>query len=93
MDDLDVRSIYLLCNEIKEQLKEINCPSGWLDIKQAVTYSACSKSTLLRVIHSGKLKSVKRGGKIRLKISWLDQWLLFGHSKRLTQIEKDSAGL
>ena len=88
MNDLDSRLILIKLGEIQIELKELKKPSGWLDIKQAVKYSACSRSTILRAIQSGNLKHTKQGGKIRMKTSWIDQFLLFGHCRRLNISEK-----
>lgn len=93
MTDLDIRLILQKLEDLEIHVKALYNPSMWLDIQQAIKYSACSKSTLQRGIQSGELKYVKRGGKIRLKMSWLDQWLILGHCKRLNKTERERAGL
>jgi hypothetical protein len=82
--DPETRLLFTHLEEIKESIKEIQTPSAWTDLKGAVKYSSCSRSTILRGIHSGNLKHTKHQGKIRIKISWLDSWLLNGNCNRQT---------
>ncbi|MBC8550341.1 MAG: hypothetical protein H8D23_11920 [Candidatus Brocadiales bacterium] len=84
MNDNEKRLLFLHIEEIKQEVKELQKPSIWLDLKGSIRYSACSRSTILRAIKSNKLKHTKQTGKIRIKTSWIDQWLLFGHCRRLT---------
>ncbi|MGC4083405.1 MAG: hypothetical protein QM736_15170 [Vicinamibacterales bacterium] len=50
----------------------------WLRIRpDAITYSQCSESVLLREIRAGRLRAAYVGGRraIRLKREWIDAWL------------------
>ena len=88
MTSSEIRLLFLELEEIKSDIKEIRDPAGWIDIQGAVKYSSCSRSTILRGIRSRKLKHAKTGGKIMIKRTWLDQWLTFGHGKRLTPAQR-----
>ncbi len=61
---------------------------GWLDLSQASRYTSLSKSTLSRAILAGKLKASRTSGKILTRRTWIDQFLFYGHNKRLTLIER-----
>lgn len=50
----------------------------WMDMKEAVQYAKLSKSTLMRGIQKGTLRSTHRKGKRLFRISWIDKWLQNG---------------
>ena len=81
MTDPEIRLLFLHLEEIQAELKEIKSPSQWLDLQRAIKYSSCSRSTILWGIQSGNLKHSKQKGKLRMKISWLDQWLVNGNCR------------
>jgi hypothetical protein len=82
MNDHQRRLLFTELEKIKTSIQELKKPTQWLDIPKAVEYSSCSRSTILSGIQSGNLKHVKTTGKIRLKISWIDQWLITGNCKK-----------
>lgn len=61
---------------------------GWLGLSQAGRYTSLSKSTLSRAIQAGKLKASRTSGKILIRRTQLDQFIFYGHNKRLTLIER-----
>ena len=55
-------------------------PEPWLTLAEAVTYSHCSERTLRRAYqlpegHPGRLRAVKHLGSIKLRPSWIDEWI------------------
>lgn len=54
----------------------------WLDLYQAAEHTRLSVMTIRREAKSGRLRSVKVGGRklIRIRESWLDAWLENGSS-------------
>ena len=65
-------------NHILEQIKKLIINSNakrWLTIKDCVTLSALSDSTIRRSIMNGTLRASKVGGKWLIKEIWLQTYL------------------
>ncbi len=68
---------------IKEELRELRAlitthglSDKWLNLKEAIDYTGLSSSTLQRQIARGSLKASRKVGKILIKRSQLDKFLL-----------------
>ncbi len=47
----------------------------WMTLKDVVSYTSLSASTIRRAIHRGILKASKATGKYLFKLSSVDRWL------------------
>jgi|GEM_PF-2567060 len=88
MTGSETRLLFLKLEEIESNLKEIDHPTGWTDLRGASNYCGFSISTLKRAIRADRLKCSKRHGKLMFRHRWIDQFVLLGHSKRLTITER-----
>ena len=48
---------------------------GYLNLKDAIKYTGLSKSTLVRAIQKGELKTSKTSGRLLFRLEWIDKWL------------------
>jgi len=74
-------------DRIEIYLKELTHPGEWMDLTQAARYSSLSRSSILRAIRAGHLKCSRVTGKILVKRTMLDRFIMTGDNRRLTSVE------
>lgn len=84
----DLERIEAKLDRLEKLIQRQPISGGWLDLRRASHYSGLSKTTLSRAIQAGKLRASKTSGKILIRQTWLDKFLIFGSCRRLNFSER-----
>jgi excisionase family DNA binding protein len=58
-----------------DETRNDSITKGYFNLKETITYSGISKSTLVRATQKGELKVSKASGRLLFRKEWVDKWL------------------